>query len=158
MPYVFGGGQEKNLRSGTENVPGILAFACAAKQKFASLKADGERILSYRERLFEKLDKALFVRLSPANGTPYILTVAAKKLRGETLLRMCSDQGLYIGTGSACSSKKPFSRVIEACGVEKELLNGVLRFSFSPDTTEDEIDGAAEIINRAALQLYGRVS
>ena len=157
-PYLYGGGQEGNRRSGTENVFGILSFALAAKEKFSSLKKDGERILSYRERLFEKLDNGLFVRLSPESGTPYILTVAAKNLRGETLLRMCSDRGLYLGTGSACSSKKPFSRVIEACGVEKELLNGVLRCSFSPDNTEAEIDEAAQILNAVARELYGRVS
>ena len=157
QPYLYGGGQEGNRRSGTENVFGILSFALAAKEKFASLQADGARIVSYRERLFEKLDKELFVRLSPESGTPYILTVAAKGLRGETLLRMCSDEGLYLGTGSACSSKKPYSRVIEACNVPKELLNGVLRFSFSPENTEDEIDGAAAIVNRVARELYGRV-
>ena len=156
-PYLYGGGQEGNRRSGTENVFGILAFALAAKEKYDSDGADGAKIQGYRERLFAKLDKELFVRLSPESGTPYILTVAAKGLRGETLLRMCSDQGLYLGTGSACSSKKPYSRVIEACGVEKELLNGVLRFSFSPETTEDEIDGAAAILNQAARELYGRV-
>ena len=157
-PYIWGGGQEGNRRSGTENVFGILTFALAAKEKFKSLSEDAERILALRERLFEQLNQELFVRISPENGTPYILTVAAKNLRGETLLRMCSDQGLYLGTGSACSSKKPFSRVIEACGVGKELLNGVLRLSFSSETTQEEIDGAAAILNGAALQLYGRVS
>ena len=156
-PFIYGGGQEGNRRSGTENVFGILAFSLAAKEKCALLKADGERILSYRERLFEQLDHELFARISPQDGTPYILTVAAKNLRGETLLRMCSDRGLYLGTGSACSSKKPFSRVIEACGVEKDLLNGVLRFSFSPENTEGEIDEAAAIVNSAARELLRRV-
>ncbi len=155
--YLYGGGQESGKRSGTENVFGILAFASAAKRKFSTLKEDGERILSYRERLFEKLDKDLFVRLSPENGTPYILTVSAKGLRGETLVRMLSDRGVYAGKGSACSSKKPFSRVIEACGVERELLDGVLRFSFSPENSEAEIDEAAEIVNRTAKELYGRI-
>ena len=156
-PYIWGGGQERGLRSGTENVLGILAFAAAAKEKCAALNEDGVRIKTYREQLFACLDSELFVRLSPEDGTPYILTVAAKNLRGETLLRMCSDRGLYLGTGSACSSKKPYSRVIEACGYEKELLNGVLRVSFSPETTEEEIEKAAQAINSAAGELKERV-
>lgn len=156
-PYLFGGGQESGKRSGTENVFGILAFASAAKIKFSSLKADGERIALYRERFFDLLDCSVFSRISPREGTPYILTVAAREIRGETLVRMLSDRGVYAGTGSACSSKKPFSRVIEACGVEKELLNGVLRFSFSQETTEREIEEGAGIVNCVAKELYGRM-
>ncbi|MDE6411638.1 MAG: cysteine desulfurase [Clostridia bacterium] len=156
-PYLYGGGQESGKRSGTENVFGILTFASAAKKKFSSLDLDGERILRLRERLFEKLDKNIFVRLSSEKGTPYVLSVAARGLRGETLVRMLSDQGVFVGTGSACSSKKQYSRVVEACGVDKELLNGVLRFSFSPENTAEEIDEAAEIVNRAARELLGRV-
>ena len=156
-PYLHGGGQESGKRSGTENVFGILAFASAAKRKFSCLKEDAERILKLRESLFEKLDKDIFVRLSSEAGTPYILTVAAKLIRGETLVRMLSDKGVFAGTGSACSSKKPFSRVIEACGIEKELLNGVLRFSLAPENTAEEIDEATRIINDTAKELYGRV-
>ncbi|MBD5636542.1 MAG: cysteine desulfurase [Clostridia bacterium] len=156
-PYLYGGGQEKNHRSGTENVFGILAFASAAKKRLSSLKGDSERVLKLREKLFEMLDKDTFVRLSSISGTPYILTVVAKGVRGETLVRMLSDQGVFAGTGSACSSKKPYSRVIEACGLDKELLNGVLRFSFSAENTEEEIASAAKIINATAKELYGRV-
>lgn len=156
-PYLYGGGQEGGKRSGTENVFGILTFASAAKRKFASLEADGKRCLSYRERLFALLDKEIFSRISPDAGSPCILTVAARGVRGETLVRMLSDHGVYAGTGSACSSKKPYSRVIEACGIGKELLNGVLRFSFSPDNSEEEIVSAAQTVNLTAKELYGRV-
>lgn len=156
-PYLYGGGQEEGKRSGTENVFGILAFASAARKKFSSLKADGERILGYREKLFALLDKTLFERISPPSGSPYILTVAARGLMGETLVRMLSDNGVFAGKGSACSSKKPYSRVIEACGVKKELLSGVLRLSFSPENTEEEIVAAAGIINATAKELYGRI-
>ena len=156
-PYLFGGGQEGGKRSGTENVFGILAFASAAKQTFSSLKENGARIARYREMFYEKLDKSVFSRISPQEGTPYILTVAARGLRGETLVRMLSDNGVYAGTGSACSSKKPYSRVIEACGVEKELLNGVLRFSFSQETEEREIQEGADIVNRVVKEYYGRM-
>ena len=157
-PYIFGGGQEGGLRSGTENVFGIMCFAAAAKKKFAALEADFTRLKGYREKLFSLLDKDIFTRISPEDGTPYILTVAAKNLRGEILQRLLSERGVLVGTGSACSSKHPVSRVITACGVGKEYVQGVLRFSFSPATTEEDIVAAAEAANGAARELIARTS
>ena len=157
-PYIFGGGQEGGLRSGTENVFGIMCFAAAAKKKFASLDSDFTRLKGYREKLFSLLDKDIFTRISPEDGTPYILTVAAKNLRGEILQRLLSERGVLVGTGSACSSKHPVSRVITACGVGKEYVQGVLRFSFSPATTEEDILAAAEAANGAARELIARTS
>lgn len=157
-PYLFGGGQEGGLRSGTENVFGILCFEAAAKKKFSTLEGDYERLKAYREQLFSALDKEIFLRISPEDGTPYILTVAAKNLRGEILQRLLEERGILVGTGSACSSKHPTSRVITACGTPKEYLNGVLRFSFSPATTEEEIITAAQAANSAARELIARTA
>ena len=157
-PYIFGGGQEGGLRSGTENVFGIMCFAAAAKKKFASLDSDFARLKGYREKLFFLLDADIFTRISPEDGTPYILTVAAKNLRGEILQRLLSERGVLVGTGSACSSKHPVSRVITACGVGKEYVQGVLRFSFSPATTEEDILAAAEAANEAAHELIARTA
>lgn len=149
-PYIFGGGQEGGMRSGTENTFGIACFHHAAEEKFASLREDGERIRAYRERMWALLDHDIFQRISPENGTPYILTVSAKGLRGEILQRDLWDNGVAVGTGSACSSKKPFSRVIEACGYGEATLYGVLRMSFSSATTAEETEKAAQIINDCA--------
>ena len=157
-PHIFGGGQEGGLRSGTENVFGILCFEAAAKKKFASLESDYARLKTYREQLFSALDQEIFLRISPEDGTPYILTVAAKNLRGEILQRLIEERGVLVGTGSACSSKHPTSRVITACGTPKEYLNGVLRFSFSPATTEEEVKTAAEAANSAARELIARTA
>ena len=154
-PYVMGGGQENGMRSGTENTFGIACFYHAAEEKFASLREDAERIARYRERLWALLDRGLFERISPENGTPYILTVSATGLRGEILQRELWDRGVAVGTGSACSSKKPFSRVIEACGYGEEALYGVLRISFSPATTEEEIEKAAQALNACARARRG---
>ena len=151
--YIYGGGQEGTLRSGTENVFGIQCFRYAAEEKFRTLQADAARISGYRERLWELLDKNLFERISPQNGSPYILTVSACGLRGEVLQRMLWDRGVAVGTGSACSSKKPHSRVIEACGYGNSVLDGVLRVSFSPDTTEEEILRCAEEANCVAREM-----
>jgi len=155
-PLLYGGGQENGLRSGTENTFGIMCFAWAAEHKFRTLKEDGERLLSVREKLWSELDHERFIRISPEDGTPYILTVAAKNLRGEILQRLIEARGVIVGTGSACSSKHPYSRVIQACGVDRAYLNGVLRMSFSPSTTAEEAVQAARAVNEAARELSER--
>ena len=158
-PYIYGGGQEQGLRSGTENVFGIKQFEYATEEKFASLKTDNERLINYREKLFDLLDKNVYQRISPIDGTPYILTVSAKGLRGEILLHMANDKGLIIGTGSACSSntKTRYSKVVLACGYDEPMADGVLRLSFSPQTTEKEVQDAANILNEIGLELKNRM-
>lgn len=157
-PYLFGGGQENGWRSGTENVFGVKTLEYAAEKKFSSLAADYERLASYRESLWSALDPGIFARLSPKDGTPYILTVSARGLRGEILLHLADDRGLIIGTGSACSSneKSRYSHVVLACGYDKITADGVLRLSFSPATTKEETERAAQILNACARELLER--
>ncbi|MDD6994996.1 MAG: cysteine desulfurase family protein [Candidatus Borkfalkiaceae bacterium] len=157
-PYIFGGGQESGRRSGTENVFGIKAFEYAAERKFSFLQADAARVAALRERLFSLLDKRIFIRLSPPDASPYILSVSAQGCRGEILLHMADDRGLLIGTGSACSSnaKARYSRVILACGYNESVADGVLRLSFSPLTTEAEAEESALILNDCARELLCR--
>ena len=158
-PYLYGGGQESGRRSGTENTFGIKQFEYAAQEKFESLKKDVERITAYREGLFSALDKEIYTRISPQNGTPYILTVSAVGLRGEILQRMAADKGLMIGTGSACSSnaKLRYSRIVLACGYDEKTADGVLRLSFSSNTTEEEIVTAASVLNEIGQDLKKRM-
>ena len=157
--YIIGGGQESGKRSGTENVFGIKHFQYAAEEKFATLKADFVRLKEYREVLWSRLDKTVYSRLSSENGTPYILSIAAKGLRGEILLHMANDKGLIVGTGSACSSnaKNRYSKVILACGHDEKTADGVLRISFSSETTEEEVLNAAEILNGIGVELTKRM-
>lgn len=157
-PYLFGGGQENGWRSGTENVFGVKTLEYAAEKKFSSLAADYERLASYRESLWSALDPGIFARISPKDGTPYILTVSARGLRGEILLHLADDRGLIIGTGSACSSneKSRYSHVVLACGYDKTTADGVLRLSFSPATTKEETERAAQILNACARELLER--
>ena len=154
-PYLIGGGQESGKRSGTENTFGIKQFEYAAEEKFSTIKTDNERLKTYKEIFWNGLDKTLFTRLSPENGSPYILTLAAVGLRGEILQHMCRDKGMLIGTGSACSSnaKLRYSRVILACGYDEKIADGVLRISFSEKTTEEEIVKGIEILNGVAQDL-----
>lgn len=158
-PYVIGGGQENGKRSGTENTFGIKQFEFAADIKFATLQQDNERLRAYKEMLWNGLDKTLFQRISPENGTPYILTVAVEGVRGEILLHVLNDKGLIVGSGSACSSnaKLRYSKVILACGYSEKIADGILRLSFSPETTSEEIEQTIELLNTTACELKKRM-
>lgn len=158
-PYLIGGGQESGRRSGTENTFGIMQFAYAAEEQFSALKETNEKLLNMRELLWDLLDKSVYTRLSTQDGTPYILTVSAKGLRGAVLQQMADDKGLIIGTGSACSSnsKLRFSKIALACGYEQNTADGVLRMSFCKQTTEEEVRMAAQILNEIGIDLQRRM-
>lgn len=149
-PFIYGGGQEQGLRSGTENVFGIKCFELAALKRFDKLDQSYKFVKELNFAMRSFLDKNLFRIISSENASPYILTVSACGLRGETVLHEAEDNGLIIGTGSACSSnaKKRYSRIILACGIDEVEADGILRLSFSPDNTLEEVDKAAEILNR----------
>lgn len=149
-PFIYGGGQQQGLRSGTENIFGIKCFEYAATNRYDGLKENYARVQKINELISSGLDKALFKIISPSDGSPYILTVSAVGLRGETIMHEADDKGLIIGTGSACSSNanKRFSRVILACGYDENIADGVLRLSFSPEDTLNEAQEAVEILNR----------
>ena len=153
-PLIYGGGQESGKRSGTENVFGIKSFEYAAEEKFKTLEADNKRLYAYQEKMTALLDGAYFKRISSKDGSPYILYVSAKILRGEIIVRLAYDRGLIISTASACSnnSKRRYSRVALACGLDEKTADGVLRISFSPETTEEEIVKASEILNAIAKE------
>lgn len=148
-PYIYGGGQESGLRSGTENVFGIKFMEYAAEKRFGSLADYYNKVKFINKLMLEMLDKSLFEIISSEGGSPYILTVGARGVRGETILHEVNDKGLIIGTGSACSSneKKRYSRVMLACGIGEDVADGILRLSFGADNTEEEIRQAAEILN-----------
>ena len=148
-PYIYGGGQESGLRSGTENVFGIKLFEYASIKRYNNISVNFENVLFNRNLLIKNLDKSLFTKISGANSSPYILSVYAEGVRGETILHEADDRGLIIGTGSACSSneKKRYSRVILACGLSERAADGVLRLSLSPETEQSDVLAAAEMLN-----------
>ncbi len=148
-PYIYGGGQENGLRSGTENVFGIKNFEYAALKNFKKIKENYSKAHSLKRLIIDNLDRSLFKFISGESSSPYILSISAEGLRGETLLHEADDAGLIIGTGSACSSneKKRFSRTIIACGLGENVADGVLRLSFSSENSEDEALKAVKILN-----------
>ncbi len=154
-PLIFGGGQENGLRSGTENLFGIKVFEFAGQEKYQNLSENFNKALQIKNRIIDGLDKELFTIISAENSSPYILTVSAKGLRGEVVMHSLETEGLIIGNGSACSSKNRYSRVIEACGYKNDVLDGVIRLSFSAQNTIEEADIAINKLNSVAKKLKG---
>lgn len=152
-PLIIGGGQESGLRSGTENVFGIKVFEYAAKKHFETLSGDYLKICDINAKFKNAIDKNVFEFISPESASPYIVTLAAKNLKGEVLQHMMENFDVIIGTGSACSSKHPVSRMLLAAGIEKNIAGGVVRISFSSETTEKDALFAAAKLNECAINL-----
>lgn len=148
-PYIYGGGQESGLRSGTENVFAIKCFEYATQQKYERLQENYQKVKALNSFMRKNLDKSLFTVISGEYASPYILSVAANGVRSETILHEADDKGLIIGTGSACSSnsKKRYSRVILSCGIDEKTADGILRISFSDCNTLKEAEEAVKILN-----------
>ena len=145
-PLIFGGGQEGSLRSGTENTFGILALGKAVEDW---QEKDSERIRELKIRLWEKLKERIpDTRVNgpaPEEGAPHILNVALEPVRSQTMLFALEGDGIYVSAGSACASRKQkISPVLKAMGIPPARADCSLRFSLSRETTEEEIDYAAE--------------
>ncbi len=152
-PLIIGGGQENNLRSGTENIFGIKVFQYASNIKNQTKKIDIENVGIVKQYFIDNLDKDIFKIISGENSSPYILTVSAVGLRGEVVMHSLEEENIIVGNGSACSSKNRFSRVIEACGYENSVLDGVIRISFSNETTLDDAKIAVQKFNEICNRL-----
>lgn len=143
-PIVFGGEQQKNIRSGTENVPGIAGFALAAKMVYSDLEEKTARMRKLKERFIEgirQVDHVSVHGLPDETSAPHIVSVGIAGIRSEVLLHTLEEKGIYVSSGSACSSNHPgISGVLKGIGVEREYLDATLRFSLSEFTTEEEID------------------
>ena len=154
-PILFGGGQENDLRSGTENVFGIKVFQYAGEKHYSDIRANFNKVKEINDYIREHLDKDIFTVLSGYAASPYILSVSAKGLKGEVIMHALEDLGIIVGNGSACSSRNRYSRVIEACGYNNSVLDGVIRISFSSDNTLEEAHEFTLKINETARRLKG---
>ena len=151
-PRMLGGGQESGLRSGTENVPGILGLSEACR----IWKEEGEEKINHIRDLRESLYQALTERIpqlllnSPEEGAPYILNCSFPGTKSEVLIRLLEQEGIFVSPGSACSSKSgAISHVLMAVGMEKKRADSALRFSLSDTNTKDEIIPVAEAVKKA---------
>ena len=153
-PYIYGGGQERGLRSGTENVAGAVAFATAASEYTAEKLAT---VKTVRETLVGALTEAGNVGFNvPAEHIDGILNISLYGIKSETALNCLSAQEIYISASSACSSKKGHSTVMEAYGLGKAELESALRIGISPYNTVDEARLLASALI-AARERYGRI-
>lgn len=149
-PYLMGGGQESGMRSGTTNVPGIMAFS-AAVSDFAEHREEYlSSMLAVKKRLYSNLSRIRDVRLNgpePDKAAPHILNMSFMGVRGEVLLNALSEKGLYVSTGSACAAhKRGKNRILNAMGITGDRQDGAIRFSFSHFNTVQEADVAAGLI------------
>ncbi|MCR5303851.1 MAG: cysteine desulfurase [Lachnospiraceae bacterium] len=145
---IFGGGQQGNMRSGTENVPGIYGAGAAAEAAYRNLDEDVERMYALKTRLEDRLleNKDVFLNEPRGHkGAPHIVSASIEGVRAEVFLHALEDKGIYVSSGSACSSNRPhISTVLTAIGLRKDLLDSTIRFSLSSMTTEEEIDYTAD--------------
>ena len=157
-PIVFGGGQDNGFRSGTENVVGIAGFGAAVREAYLKLEENISHMSAVREFALLKLS-ALDVRLnSPiGNAAPHIINFTLPNIKSETMLHYLSGEGIYVSSGSACSSHSAMpSRALTAFGLSPADADCSLRVSISEQTTESDIDALVEHL-QTALRVLVRI-
>ncbi len=155
-PIVFGGGQQNNLRPGTENVHGIYGFGIASEISQKNISDKEQRMRMLLERLKAGIERNIpDARINtPSNCAPHILSVSFKGTKSEVLLHSLETEGIYVSSGSACSShKKGPSYVLTAMGLDRNLIDGTLRFSLSEFTNEEEIDYTVSVLTKVVSRV-----
>ena len=149
-PILFGGGQQKGMRSGTENVPGCVGLGVAAREAYKDFDARIEKLYTLREHLIAGLKPLGGVTINGSEdrtNAPQIVSASFGGVRSEVLLHALEDKGVYVSSGSACSSNHPgISGTLKGIGVKKELLDSTIRFSLGDLNTEEEVDYAIGVL------------
>lgn len=150
IPIVYGGEQQKNIRSGTENVPGIAGIGLASKMIYRDLDMKVALMRELKEHFLEgvtKIPNTTIHGLTDENSAPHIISVGFAGVRSEVLLHALEEKGIYVSSGSACASNHPaVSGVLKGIGAAREYLDATLRFSMSEFTTKEEIDYTLETL------------
>ena len=156
-PLIYGGGQQKGMRSGTENVPGVAALGEAAEEIYENFEEKIDHLYQIKQRFVEGVLKIEGVSVNGKTGrdsAPQIVSVSIDGVRSEVMLHTLEDRKIYVSAGSACSSNKPsVSHTLTNIGLKGSLLDSTIRFSFSVHTTEEEIDYALEVMNEVVPKL-----
>ncbi len=160
-PYIVGGGQERGLRSGTENVAGTIGFAAAAKRASEIRRSEGSRLRDLRDTLQAHLTNAFpesVVLGSRKHRLPGHLSIAFPAIDAERIIFLLEAEGVYVATGSACSANKhTASHVLVAIGLDETLINGSLRMTLGRHTTQEHIERAVVAITKALNSEYQRM-
>ena len=154
-PLLTGGGQEIGIRSGTENVPGIYGIGEAVKVINKDLEGTIDKIRELRDLLKEEILANIDdVKINtPEDGVCHVLNVSFRGVRGEVLLHYLEQKEIYVSTGSACSSKKNGSHVLNAIGLTPEEIEGAIRFSLSDLNTKEEILETIKVLKESVSDL-----
>ncbi len=149
-PIIFGGGHQKNIRSGTENVPGTAGLGLAAKMIYRDMDMKVALMRELKNYFIEgisKIEDTTIHGFTDEGSAPHIISVGIAGIRSEVLLHALEDKGIYVSSGSACSSNHPsVSGVLKGIGAANEYLDATLRFSMSEFTTKEEIDYTLETL------------
>ncbi|MCI5892216.1 MAG: cysteine desulfurase [Clostridiales bacterium] len=155
-PIMFGGGQQQGIRSGTENVPGIVGFGLAAKIAVTDLNEKTARMEKLKTRLRNGIKNSIdnIMINTPENNAPHILNVSFGGAKAEVVLHSLEMQDIYVSSGSACSShKKEPSYVLTEIGVPRQMIDGSIRFSLSEFNTEEDVDTTVEVLKKIIPRL-----
>ncbi len=143
-PIIYGGGQQRNLRSGTENVPAIAGLGQAAWEAYEDLPAKQEHLYQLKQTLLQGLSDVDWAHINGRTGTdsaPHIVSLSVDGVRSEVLLHALEERKIYVSAGSACSSNKPApSATLKAIGVKRDYLDSTVRISFSAENTLQEVE------------------
>ncbi len=150
-PFILGGGQQRGMRSGTDNVPGAAGLALAAKESYDHLEQNIETFKLLKKTLcdgFRKMDQVVIHSSETEDGAPHIVNASFVGVRSEVLLHALEDRGIYVSAGSACSTnrKLPVSPVLQQLHLPRPEMESALRFSFSEYNTVEEVNYALEVI------------
>ena len=162
-PLLGGGGQERGLRPGTENIPGIAGMVLAARQSYAGMKEKAVQLRQMKRALLSSLEqKHPWIKLNgpkdedenAEKNAPHIMNISFPGIKGEIIVHALGEQGIFVSTGAACHSRaKKENHVLKAMGVKEEGLESAIRISLSTLTQPEEILFAAEKINEAISML-----
>ncbi len=156
-PLLFGGGQQQDLRPGTENVPGIAGMGLAAREIYENHSEKMARITALKDHMIDSLrtlEGVTVNSLKGSAGAPQIVSASFSGVRSEVLLHALEESGIYVSSGSACSSNHPaISGTLRAIGVKGELLDATLRFSFGLFNTMEEVDYCMEALRELLPRL-----
>lgn len=150
----IGGGQQKGLRPGTENAPGVVGFAEACLESMQTFDDHVSEMNRLKTMFIEEMLKIPMAKLNGLCDAPHIINISFPNMRGEVLLHVLESKNVYVSTGSACASKnKSYSHVLEAIGLDDKHKEGAIRFSLSKFTTEDEIKYAIDTVKKSIVEL-----
>lgn len=149
-PLVYGGGQQEDRRSGTHNVPGIAGLGLAAQMIYTDHEKKMEKLYGIKDYFIDEVEKLPGVIVNSEKGeasAPQIVSVSFEGVRAEVLLHALEDKGIYVSSGSACSSNHPgISGTLKAIGVRPDLLDSTIRFSFGMYNEKEEVDLCMEAL------------